>query len=227
MTNEPMIEVRGVTRTYGSGSAQVHAVQDVSLSIARGELVALAGKSGSGKTTLLNLVGGLDRADHGSVEVGGQLVSELNESGLDHLRLDTVSYIFQSFGLVPMLTAAENVGLPMRLKKMDASARDSRALMLLDMVGLADHAAQRPGELSGGQQQRVAVARALANAPRILIADEPTGQLDAASGLSIISLIRAIVDSEGMTAIVATHDPTLMESADRVIRLSDGRILSS
>lgn len=226
MTPAPIVTVTSVTRTYGSGPTEVHALQDVSMAVNQGEVVAVAGRSGSGKTTLLNLIGGLDVPDLGDITIADVNLRTLDERGLDRLRLDTVAFVFQSFGLVPMLTAAENVSLPLRLRKLSPAARDERVALLLDLVGLADHSEQRPGELSGGQQQRVAVARALANSPRVLIADEPTGQLDSESGHAVMALLRAIVDTEGMTAIVATHDPAMMRLADRVLTLTDGQFAS-
>lgn len=155
----------------------------------------------------------------------GTDLSALGEKGLLELRRDRIGFIFQSFGLIPILTAAENVGVPMRLRKADPREREDRVSLLLSLVGLADHAAQRPGELSGGQQQRVAIARALANRPALLIADEPTGQLDAETGLAVMELMRAVVHSEGVTALVATHDAQLLGLADRVLELSDGHII--
>ena len=223
---EPMVAVQGVSRTFGAGAAAVHAVQDVSFTVRPGELVALVGKSGSGKTTLLNLIGGLDRPDAGRVVVDGREVTSLDERGLVELRRDVVSFIFQTFGLVPVLSAAENVGVPLRLRKLPAAVREERVALLLDLVGLGAHTLQRPGELSGGQQQRVAIARALANSPRLLIADEPTGQLDTETGLAVMALLRAVVQAEGMTAIVSTHDPLMIDLADRVIRLADGRLVN-
>jgi putative ABC transport system ATP-binding protein len=219
-----MVEVRGVTRTYGSGPSAVHALRAVSFDVAPGEMVAVVGRSGSGKTTLLNMVGGLDRPDSGTVRVGGTEVTALDDDGLSHLRRETVSYIFQTFGLMPPLTAAENVGVPLRLRRTPVPEREERVALLLDLVGLRDHAEQRPAELSGGQQQRVAIARALAGSPRLLIADEPTGQLDAETGIAIMSLLRGVVESEGLTAIVATHDPVMMSLADRVLTIADGRV---
>ena len=219
-----MVSVRGLGRTYGSGPTAVHALQDVSLDIAPGEMVALVGRSGSGKTTLLNMVGGLDRPDVGTVRVDGQVVTDLDDDGLSRLRRDSVSYVFQTFGLIPVLTAAENVGVPLRLRRMPVAERDERVALLLDLVGLSGHADQRPDELSGGQQQRVAIARALAGSPRLLVADEPTGQLDAETGLSVMSLLRALVDSEGVTALVSTHDAVMMSVAERVVHISDGRL---
>ncbi|WP_103534026.1 ABC transporter ATP-binding protein [Streptomyces sp. SM11] len=220
-----MVTVEDLHRSYGSGAATVHALRGVSFEIPRGALVALKGRSGSGKTTLLNLVGGLDTPDSGRITVDGTELVGLGEKGLLELRRDRVGFIFQSFGLIPILTAAENVGVPLRLCRADPAERDERVALLLSLVGLADHAEQRPGELSGGQQQRVAIARALANRPALLIADEPTGQLDAETGLAVMELLRAVVRSENVTALVATHDPQLLGLADRVLELSDGHIV--
>ncbi|MET8683284.1 ABC transporter ATP-binding protein [Streptomyces sp. NPDC004732] len=221
-----MVVVEDLHRTYGTGAAAVHALRGVSFTVPRGELVALKGRSGSGKTTLLNLVGGLDSPDHGKIAVDDVELAGLGESGLLELRRDRLGFIFQSFGLIPILTAAENVGVPLRLRKTDPRAREERVALLLALVGLADHAKQRPGELSGGQQQRVAIARALANKPALLIADEPTGQLDAETGLAVMELLRAVVRSEGVTALVATHDAALLDLADRVLELRDGEIIT-
>ncbi|MDF6018323.1 ABC transporter ATP-binding protein [Streptomyces sp. JH34] len=221
----PMVRVEDLHRSYGTGAAAVHALRGVSFEVPRGELVALKGRSGSGKTTLLNLVGGLDAPDGGRITVGGTDLSGLDEDGLLELRRDRIGFIFQSFGLIPILTAAENVGVPLRLRKADPHEREERVALLLSLVGLGDHSRQRPGELSGGQQQRVAIARALANRPALLIADEPTGQLDAETGLSVMHLLRAVVRSEGVTVLVATHDPQLLSFADRVLELSDGHIV--
>ncbi|MFJ5849363.1 ABC transporter ATP-binding protein [Streptomyces sp. NPDC092903] len=225
VADRPMVRVEDLHRSYGSGAAATHALRGVSFEVPRGELVALKGRSGSGKTTLLNLVGGLDSPGSGRITVDGTDLSALGENGLLELRRDRIGFIFQSFGLIPILTAAENVGVPMRLRKADPREREERVSLLLSLVGLADHAAQRPGELSGGQQQRVAIARALANRPALLIADEPTGQLDAETGLAVMELLRAVVHSEGVTALVATHDAQLLGLADRVLELSDGHIV--
>ncbi|MYR40459.1 ABC transporter ATP-binding protein [Streptomyces sp. SID5910] len=225
VATETMVRVEDVHKSYGHGTAAVHALRGVSFEVPRGELVALKGRSGSGKTTLLNIVGGLDTPDAGRVAVDGRDLAELNENGLLALRRDRVGFVFQSFGLIPILTAAENVGVPMRLRRTAPRERDERVALLLSLVGLADHAAQRPGELSGGQQQRVAIARALANNPALLIADEPTGQLDAETGHAVMELLRAVVRSEQVTALVATHDATLLDLADRVLELRDGEIV--
>ncbi|PKW10574.1 putative ABC transport system ATP-binding protein [Streptomyces sp. 1222.5] len=221
---ETMVRVEDVHRSYGRGAAAVHALRGVSFEVPRGELVALKGRSGSGKTTLLNIVGGLDAPDRGRVEVDGRQLGELGEDELLRLRRDRIGFVFQSFGLIPILTAAENVGVPLRLRRAEPREREERVELLLSLVGLAGHAAQRPGELSGGQQQRVAIARALANRPALLIADEPTGQLDAETGHAVMELLRAVVHSERVTALVATHDATLLDLADRVLELHDGEI---
>jgi putative ABC transport system ATP-binding protein len=186
--------------------------------------VAVRGRSGAGKTTLLNLVGGLDRPDRGRIEVAGQEVTAAGERELLALRRDRIGFVFQTFGLVPILSAAENVGVPLRLARVPAARREERVGVLLELVGLGGHAAQRPHELSGGQQQRVALARALANEPDLLLADEPTGQLDSETGRTVMDLLRALVHARGMTALVATHDPALIELADRTLTLRDGRL---
>ncbi|MFD5497803.1 ABC transporter ATP-binding protein [Streptomyces sp. NPDC001812] len=222
---ETMVRVENVHKSYGTGATAVHALRGVSFDVPRGELIALKGRSGSGKTTLLNIVGGLDTPDEGRVTVDGLDLAGLDENGLLALRRDRIGFVFQSFGLIPILTAAENVGVPLRLRRADPREREERVDLLLSLVGLADHAAQRPGELSGGQQQRVAIARALANDPALLIADEPTGQLDAETGHSVMELLRAVVRSEQVTAVVATHDATLLGLADRVLELGDGEIV--
>ncbi|MCX5070478.1 ABC transporter ATP-binding protein [Micromonospora lupini] len=222
---DEVVRVSGVSRTFGRGEHAVQAVRDVSFSANRGELVAIRGRSGAGKTTLLNLIGGLDRPDSGQVVVAGHEVTSAGEAELLRLRRGTVGFVFQTFGLVPILSAAENVGVPLRLAQVPAAEREQRVAVLLELVGLGGHAAQRPYELSGGQQQRVAVARALANEPDLLIADEPTGQLDSETGRSIMDLLRAVVHARGMTALVATHDPALIDLADRVLVLRDGRLV--
>ena len=217
-----LIDVQALTRTYSSSAGEVHALRDVTFSVESCQLVALVGRSGSGKTTLLNCIGGLDQPTSGTVTVNGAEVTAMNESERTRLRRDELAFVFQTFGLVPMLSARENVGLPLRLRKVPSVEREQRVAHLLDLVGLANHANQRPSELSGGQQQRVAIARALANSPRLLIADEPTGQLDAETGATIMALLQSVVRAEGMTAIISTHDQSLQAMADRSIRLADG-----
>ncbi|QLD28456.1 ABC transporter ATP-binding protein [Micromonospora carbonacea subsp. aurantiaca] len=224
-TVDEVVRVDRVSRTFGRGERAVHAVRDVSFTAGRGELVAVRGRSGAGKTTLLNLVGGLDRPDSGRVRVAGHDLGAAGERELLRLRRGTVGFVFQTFGLIPILSAAENVGVPLRLAKVPAAEREERVAVLLELVGLGGHAAQRPYELSGGQQQRVALARALANEPDLLIADEPTGQLDSETGRSIMDLLRAVVHARGMTALVATHDPALIDLADRTLTLRDGHLV--
>jgi len=225
-----MIEIEGLRRTFGSGENAVHAVNDVSFTVPEGQLCAIVGRSGSGKTTLLNLIGGLDKPDEGRIGVAGKQLAgpgrSLGEKDLAALRRDLFGFVFQSFALIPILSAAENVGIPLRLRKTAVAEREERVELLLNMVGLGDHMKQRPGEMSGGQQQRVALARALANSPRVLIADEPTGQLDSETGRAVMRLLRAVVAAENVTALVATHDPLMMELADRVITIGDGRLVS-
>ena len=226
MGSDALVSVDGVCRDFGSGSRLVHAVRNVTLHAASGELVVIQGRSGAGKTTLLNLVGGLDRPSAGRVVVDGNDVTAASDRQLLELRRGTIGFVFQSFGLIPILSAAENIGVPMRLARVAAAERERRVALLLELVGLGAHAKQRPFELSGGQQQRVAVARALANDPTLLIADEPTGQLDSETAISIMDLLRAVVRAARVTALVATHDPTLIGLADRVLTLDDGQLVS-
>jgi putative ABC transport system ATP-binding protein len=218
------VAVEDVTRTYGRGATATPALRGVSFTIAEGQLVVLRGRSGSGKTTLLNIVGGLDTPDSGRVRVAGQEVTGMPDRARMRLRRESVAFIFQSFGLIPVLSAAENVGIPLRIAGVAPAEREERVRLMLDIVGLGDHARQRPGELSGGQQQRVAIARALASSPQVLLADEPTGQLDSETAKQIMRLLRVVVQSEGVTALVATHDPNLISIADSVLELRDGKI---
>jgi putative ABC transport system ATP-binding protein len=221
----PMIRTERLGRDFTLGSTVVHAVRDVELRVARGELLAVRGRSGSGKTTLLSLIGGLDRPTAGDVVIDGASVGAMDADQLVDLRRRRIGFIFQAFGLLSILSAAENVEVPLRLVRAEPSAREERVRVLLELVGLGDRARHRPHELSGGEQQRVAIARALANRPDVLLADEPTGQLDSATGRSIMGLLRSVVRSEGVTAIIATHDPMLIDLADRVVELRDGRIV--
>ena len=220
----PMLEAIGLSRDYTTPGTVVHALSDLDLRVDRGELLAVRGRSGSGKTTLLNLLGGLDRPTSGRVIVDGREISAMNEGELVDVRRRTVAFVFQAFGLVPFLSATENVEVPLRLVHADPRKRDTRVFELLELVGLGDRARHRPHELSGGEQQRVAIARALANQPSLLLADEPTGQLDSDTGHLIMTLLRSIVRAEGITTIVATHDPIMLDVADRVVELRDGRL---
>ncbi len=226
-SNSPMVETRELSRDYEMPGGTVHAVRDVSISVGRGQLVALRGRSGSGKTTFLSIIGALDRPTRGSVSVDGLTVSALPESELIEFRRRKLGFIFQAFGLLPVLSAAENVEIPLRLVRTEPKERKRRVSELLELVGLGGRANHRPHELSGGEQQRVAIARALANRPDLLLADEPTGQLDSQTGRSIMAVLQHLVRSEGVTAIVATHDTTLIDLADRVIELHDGRVVNA
>ena len=219
-----MLAVDEVRRTFGRGRTAAQALRGVSFTVGAGQLVALRGRSGSGKTTLLNIVGGLDLPDAGRVRVADRDVTTMSEHERMELRRTSVAFIFQSFGLIPILSAAENVGVPLRIAGVAPREREERVRLMLDIVGLGEHARQRPGELSGGQQQRVAIARALAGSPQVLLADEPTGQLDSETAKQIMRLLRAVVQSEGVTALVATHDPGIIEIADSVLQLEDGQI---
>jgi putative ABC transport system ATP-binding protein len=225
MTAEPLVELESVSKEYRNGAARVHALTEVTLSLPHRELIVVHGRSGSGKTTFLNMIGGLDRPSSGRVTVDGAEVSSLPEEALVGYRRETVGFVFQSFGLIPILTAAENVEVPLRLRRLEPAARAERVHDLLRLVDLSDRANHRPQELSGGEQQRVAIARALANEPRLLIADEPTAQLDSQRGRTIMSVMRKLVDERGVSVIVATHDPLLIGMGDQVVQLRDGVVV--
>jgi putative ABC transport system ATP-binding protein len=222
MAAEPLVELETVSKEYRHGAERVHALVDVTMAMSAGGLCVVHGRSGSGKTTLLNMIGGLDRPTSGRVAVGGSEVSSLPEEALVDYRRDMVGFVFQSFGLIPILTAAENVEVPLRLRRVDPTERAQRSHDLLRLVELADRANHRPQELSGGEQQRVAIARALANEPRLLIADEPTAQLDSHRARTVMEVLRRLVDERGVSVVVATHDPILIGMGDRVLELRDG-----
>ena len=219
------IRVEDANRTFRSAGTEVRAVQHVTLTVPEGEFIAIVGRSGSGKTTLLNLIAGLDRPDSGAVFIGDQEISRFGERQLTELRRHTVGFVFQSFGLLPLLSATENVDLALRIAGAGLRERAERSRELLEQVGLSRRAGHRPYELSGGEQQRVAIARALANRPRVVLADEPTGELDTATGAQIFQLLRAVADG-GVTVITATHDPFVIDHVDRVEELEDGRLLA-
>jgi putative ABC transport system ATP-binding protein len=220
---EPILRAEGLGRVFSTRAGDVVACDGIDLEIYAGELVVVRGPSGAGKSTLLRLLGGLDTPTSGDVWVDGTLYSSMSEEQAVDLRRDDLGFVFQSFGLVPVLTAAQNVELPLRMKNVDAATRDARVAEVLALVGLSDHAAQLPDELSGGQQQRVGIARALAVPPRILIADEPTAQLDSTNALVVMDLLASLVETAGIAVVVATHDPDLAARAHRVIELHDGR----
>ena len=224
----PAIQLESVSRHYVMGESVIRAVQEVSLSVPSGEFLALLGSSGSGKSTLLNLIAGLDRPSSGAVIAHGQDLSKMSSLELARYRRQTVGMVFQSFNLLPRMTLEENVELPLRLAEVDRSERAARVREALERVGLEKRIGHRPSELSGGEQQRAAIARALVNRPRILLADEPTGNLDSATGESILTLLREIQGNPGMTIVMVTHERTLAERfADRLAVMGDGKLVSN
>ena len=220
----PSIELRGVVRRYKMGSAIVEAVAGLDLTIYRGEFIALMGASGSGKSTLLHMLGGLDQPTAGEIWVEGTDLAKASKRALVEYRRHRIGFVFQSFNLLVQRTALENVEVPMMLSGQPVAARRARARLLLDQVGLSGRLDHRPSELSGGKQQRVAIARALANQPSILLTDEPTGNLDSATGAGVMQLLREL-NAGGLTLIVVTHDPAVAAYADRIVHLRDGQIL--
>ena len=222
-----VVRLRSVSRTYGAGAREVQALRDVAVEVDAGQVLAVHGRSGSGKTTLLNIVGGLDRADEGDVQVCGRDLTTSSDSQLTELRRTDVAFVFQAFGLLPVLTAAENVEVPLRLAGTPVAERRAIVGQLLEDVGLGGRSRHRPTELSGGEQQRVAIARALASSPKLLVADEPTGQLDSRTGAAIMTLLRRIVDERGLAAVIATHDRSVIAAAERRLELSDGAVVAS
>ena len=221
---EILIRARQLTRLYKTGGHEVHALDGIDLDIKRGEFVALVGPSGSGKSTLLSLIGGLDRQSSGQIFVSDLELGAANEKQLVAYRRERIGFIFQSFNLLMMRSAAENVETPLTIAGVPPKERRKRALELLDAVGLKQRASHRPNELSGGEMQRVAVARALANNPLLLLADEPTGNLDSQTGQGILNLLRDAVATRGVTMILVTHDPQVASFADRIVHLRDGKI---
>lgn len=222
--DEALIRMRQITRVYQEGSLDVLALRGVDLDIAEGEFSALAGPSGSGKTTLLNIIGVLDHATSGRIEVAGQDVGRLSKGEAADFRLDQVGFIFQAFNLVPVLTAYENAEFTLLLRGVPVSERKARVMPLLERVGLADMKDRKPHELSGGQQQRIAVVRALATEPAIVLADEPTANLDSDTSASLLDLMLELNRELSTTFLFSTHDPVVIERARRVIRLLDGRV---
>ncbi len=221
-TQPTAVRIESVTRTYGTGPTSITALDHVSLPFPAGSFTAVMGPSGSGKSTLLQCAAGLDRPSSGKVSIGGTELSGLGETALTRLRRDRVGFVFQSFNLVPSLTAAQNVELPLRLAGRRADPKAIRAA--LAMVALAHRAGHRPGELSGGEQQRVAIARALVTSPEVLFADEPTGALDSKTSRDVLDLLSGLVTERKQTVIMVTHDPVAAAYADRVVFLADGRI---
>ncbi len=225
-TGAAAIEARAASRYYTMGESTVRAVENVSFTIARGDFAALQGPSGSGKSTLLNLLAGLDRLSAGSIVVAGRDLSTMDSETLARYRRFTVGMIFQSFNLVPTMTLADNIELPLRFAETPRSERSGRVLELLTNVGLAHRAHHKPGELSGGEQQRGAIARALANRPSVLLADEPTGNLDSRNGQEVMELLRELNETMGVTVLMVTHDPALAARyAHASLHMSDGKLV--
>lgn len=224
---EPAISLEGVNRIYHLAGEDIHAVNDVSLDVWPEHMTAIVGRSGSGKTTLLNLIAGLDDPTSGDIWVLGRNLSHMNERERLDLRLNRLGFVFQSFGLMPLLSAHENVGVPLRMRGMNPKEREERIKEALDWVGLTERAHHRPYELSGGEQQRVAIARALAEGPNLVLADEPTGQLDTRTGRRILDLLRRLVVERGVTLLIVTHDPQVMAEADIVHEMSDGMLIET
>ncbi|MBA4180718.1 MAG: hypothetical protein C0506_09040 [Anaerolinea sp.] len=220
------VQVRELSRCFRLGSEEVWALRGVSLDVPAGEFLALVGRSGSGKTTLLNLVAGLDRPTAGEVELDGQRVDQMSERELTLMRRKNVGFIFQSFGLLPLLSAHENVELPLRIAGFKHADRVARAKRALEIVGLTRRADHRPYELSGGEQQRAAIARAIATEPSLILADEPTGELDSATATAVLGLLKQLAREQGITVIACTHDRIVMDMADRVEELADGQLVT-
>ncbi len=222
-----LYQLRAVSKTYGAGEGAVRALRGADLTLEHGEFVAVAGPSGSGKSTLLQLLGALDRPSEGVLLFEGRELARLGDRELARLRLEAFGFVFQQFNLIPTLTAEENVEVALAPRGDRTARRRTRARWLLDEVGLADRRDHLPSRLSGGEQQRVAIARALANEPRVLLADEPTGNLDTATGEGILSLLRRLSDEHSQTVVLVTHEAAIAASASRLVRMQDGQILSS
>ena len=224
---ERVVECRGVGRTYAGEAVPVHALRGVDFELHAGEWVSLAGPSGSGKSTLLHLIGGLDRPNSGSVVVDGVEVTELSEAALSELRLHKIGFVFQAYNLIPVLSALENVEFIMQLQGVPTKERRERALAALDSLGLGDLANRRPGEMSGGQQQRVAIARAIVTNPVLLLADEPSANLDTATTKELLDLLRTLNRERQVTILTATHDPMVMGYTTRQVNLRDGSVVAA
>lgn len=221
-----VIELKKVSKIYNSSEVQVHAVNDVTLDFSEAEFAAIVGPSGSGKTTLLNMIGELDQPTSGDIIIGGTNLAALRSSQLIDFRLNNIGFVFQSYNLIPVLTAKENVEFIMNLQKWPEKEKNERTLELLNAVGLGDRVNSRPGKLSGGQQQRVAVARALASRPKFVLADEPTANLDSKSATTLLEIMEKLNHESKITFIFSTHDPRVVKMAHRVITLEDGKVIS-
>ena len=221
---EPIVTCRGLSKTFGKNELAVHALRDIDLEIMPGDIATLAGPSGSGKTTLLNMIGALDEPTSGEVSVDGQSLGGLSRSQLSDLRLSRIGFVFQSFNLIPVLSARENIEFVLQLQGVSAAERHSRAMQAIKEVGLSGLENRRPGRMSGGQQQRVAVARALVSRPAIVLADEPTANLDSRNALALVELMRSLNREHGTTFLIGTHDVRVLEQSMRHIEMLDGRI---
>ncbi|ADD29651.1 ABC transporter ATP-binding protein [Meiothermus ruber] len=221
---KPVLQVKELTKIYKVDTVETPALRGVNLEIQPGEFTALAGPSGSGKSTLLHLMGGLDRPTAGEVWLDGMRIDGFSKARLAHLRLWNLGFVFQAYNLIPVLTALENAAFVLELRGEPREAREEKALRALETLGMKDFAHRRPNQLSGGQQQRVAVARALAAQPKIILADEPTANLDSKTGLALIEHLRTLNRAQGITFVFSTHDPRLLERVDRIVRLEDGQI---
>lgn len=228
MNNDKVVvETVNLCKVYRMGLTEIHALRNVNLKVYRGEMLAVVGPSGSGKTTLLNLIGTLDKPTSGKIYIDGEDITTKSEKELTLLRRKKIGFVFQFYNLIPVLTAYENVELPLLISGVPKKEREERVKRLLEMVGLGDRMNHRPDELSGGEQQRVAIARALVNNPSIILADEPTGDLDTETGLMVVQLMKKLAKEENSTVIMVTHDPQISEIADRIIYLRDGQIIGS
>jgi len=221
-----VIEIKGLYKDYNSDGLAVHALNGIDLSIKKGEFTAIAGPSGSGKTTLLNIIGGIDRAGRGDVQVAGKYLNGMNPRELSDLRLNSIGFIFQAYNLIPVLTAVENVEYVLLLQGADKKERRERAESILCAVGLEKELKRKPAEMSGGQQQRVAVARAMVSNPEIILADEPTANLDQSTGSALLDLMKSLNKERGITFLFSTHDSMVMKRAGRLVNLRDGRIVA-
>ena len=224
MEKDHVIETRGVTKTYQSGEVKVHALHPVDLTIARGEFTAIAGPSGSGKTTLLNIISGLDNPSSGRIRLAGREIGSMSQSELSDFRRDHIGFIFQAYNLIPVLTVGENIEYVMLLRGVPAGERAARVKRILEEVGLPGKQGRFPSQLSGGQQQRVAIARAMVSGPDIILADEPTANLDSATGSGLMDMMRELNEKRGMTFLFSTHDRMIMDKSSRLVTLKDGRV---
>ena len=224
MSTREIVHTQDVTRTYVMGDETVHALRGISLTVDAGEYVSIMGPSGSGKSTFFNMIGGLDKPTSGEVYIDEVDIAQLDTQELSWLRCRKIGYIFQTFNLIPVMTALENVTLPMVFAGLDADESRDKGASLLELVELGDRLNHRPGQMSGGQQQRVAIARALANDPAIILADEPTGNLDLRTGRGVIDLLTKLKEERGVTVITATHDMKMLDASDRVVWITDGQI---